>query len=152
MSISGAPHNLATMMSSLFVDTSGWGCHVDRKHPLHDAVRAIYQEAISQHRQLVTTNYVVAELVALLQSRPRFPRAEIIAYVDSLLTLPHLEVVHVDHLLHTEAWALLKARPDKEWSLVDASSFVLMQQRGRTEALTTDRHFEQAGFVRLPIQ
>jgi len=37
----------------------------------------------------------------------------------------------------------------KEWSLVDCASFVAMQQRGIFEALTTDHHFEQAGFVRL---
>ena len=46
-------------------------------------------------------------------------------------------------------WQLLKNRQDKEWSLVDCVSFVLMQQRGMTETLTTDRHFDQAGFVRL---
>jgi predicted nucleic acid-binding protein len=40
-------------------------------------------------------------------------------------------------------------RQDKSWSLVDCSSFVVMQQRGIVEALTTDEHFEQAGFVRL---
>ena len=42
-----------------------------------------------------------------------------------------------------------ESRPDKEWSLVDCASFVVMQQRGLTEVLTTDHHFEQAGFVRL---
>jgi predicted nucleic acid-binding protein len=45
--------------------------------------------------------------------------------------------------------SLLQSRLDKDWSLCDAVSFVLMQQRGVTEALTTDHHFEQAGFVRL---
>jgi predicted nucleic acid-binding protein len=44
---------------------------------------------------------------------------------------------------------LLADRPDKEWSLVDCTSFVLMERRGLTEALTTDHHFEQASFVRL---
>ncbi len=38
---------------------------------------------------------------------------------------------------------------DKEWGLVDCVSFVTMNQLGITEALTTDRHFEQAGFVAL---
>jgi predicted nucleic acid-binding protein len=51
--------------------------------------------------------------------------------------------------LDKEAWNLLKTRLDKEWSRVDCSSFVLMQQRGMIEALTTDHHFEQADFVRL---
>ena len=44
---------------------------------------------------------------------------------------------------------MLKKCQDKEWSLVDCASFVIMKQRGVTEALTTDHHFEQAGFVRL---
>jgi uncharacterized protein len=43
----------------------------------------------------------------------------------------------------------LTLRPDKSYSLCDAVSFVLMHQRGLVEALTTDRHFEQAGFIRL---
>jgi predicted nucleic acid-binding protein len=46
----------------------------------------------------------------------------------------------------------LKARVDKDWSLVDASSFVVMPMLGIVEALTTDHHFLQAGFVRLPVQ
>lgn len=44
---------------------------------------------------------------------------------------------------------LLSDRQDKTYSLCDAVSFVLMRQRGMTGALTTDRHFEQEGFVRL---
>jgi predicted nucleic acid-binding protein len=51
--------------------------------------------------------------------------------------------------LNDEAWQLLKARSDKEWSLADCSSFVVMNRRSITDALTTDRHFEQAGFQRL---
>jgi len=44
---------------------------------------------------------------------------------------------------------LFQRRPDKTWSLVDCASFVVMQKRGITEALTSDVHFEQAGFIRL---
>lgn len=40
-------------------------------------------------------------------------------------------------------------RADKEWSLNDCISFVIMQERGLGEALTADQHFEQAGFKRL---
>ena len=38
---------------------------------------------------------------------------------------------------------------DKEWSLTDCTSFVVMQEEGLTDALTTDHHFEQAGFTVL---
>jgi uncharacterized protein len=51
--------------------------------------------------------------------------------------------------LHQEAMDLLLARQDKTYSLCDAVSFVLMRRRGIGDALTTDRHFEQEGFVRL---
>ena len=62
------------------------------------------------------------------------------------------EIIHIDTSLDATAWSLLKAYIDKEWSLVDASSFVVMTSYGMTEAITTDHHFTQAGFVRLPAQ
>src|SRR5262245_24927840 len=55
----------------------------------------------------------------------------------------------VDLSLETAAWQLWEARADKDWSAVDCASFQVMQQRGLTEALTTDHHFEQAGFQRI---
>ncbi|MEE3718946.1 hypothetical protein V2H45_19560 [Tumidithrix elongata RA019] len=51
--------------------------------------------------------------------------------------------------LHQEAIDLLRNRLDKNYSLCDAVSFVLMRSKGVIKALTTDRHFEQEGFVRL---
>ena len=135
---------------SLFVDTSGWAYLVDRHDPLHSSVNAIYQRAVVQHRLLVTTNYIIAELVALLSSRSRIPRPQIFTFVDALKFAPHVEVIHIDKAIDAEAWELLKSRADKQWSLVDASSFAIMNRYGMTEALTTDHHFTQAGFIRLP--
>jgi len=48
-----------------------------------------------------------------------------------------------------QASNLYESRPDKEWSLTDCTSFVVMKDRGLSEALTADHHFEQAGFVVL---
>lgn len=49
----------------------------------------------------------------------------------------------------TKAWDLYDRRADMSWSLTDCTSFVIMEQMGISEALTPDRHFEQAGFVAL---
>ena len=60
-----------------------------------------------------------------------------------------MEIVWVDEALHRLALDLLRARLDKGWSLCDAVSIVLMRRDGIDDALTTDHHFEQAGFRRL---
>jgi len=91
-----------------------------------------------QERRLVTTNYVLVELISLFTSPLRVPRPTQFRYIDAIKTAPYVEIVHVDSALDAAAWALLKSRPDKEWSLVDAASFVVMQKRGIVEALTTD--------------
>jgi uncharacterized protein len=91
----------------------------------------------------------LVELVALLTSPLRIPRPNIVAFIESLKTSPYVEIVHIDASLDAEAWQLLSQRQDKDWSLVDCSSFVVMRQRNILEALTTDHHFEQAGFIRL---
>lgn len=72
-----------------------------------------------------------------------------IKFIESLQKSPFVELIHVDSALDSEAWELLRNREDKEWSLVDCASFVVMDHRGILEALTSDHHFEQAGFVRL---
>ena len=138
------------MSDSLFVDTSGWAYLADRHDPFHTLMRTAYDRALQEQRLLVTSNYIVAELIALLSSRSRISRQQILTFADSLDMASFIEVVHIDRALHKLSIELLKARVDKEWSLVDASSFVIMRHRGIIEALTTDHHFEQAGFVRLP--
>jgi predicted nucleic acid-binding protein len=77
------------------------------------------------------------------------PRLQLIAFIAGVKASPHVDIVHVDLTLDAQAWQLLTERPDKEWSLVDCASFVVMEQRGLLEAFTTDHHFEQAGFVCL---
>jgi predicted nucleic acid-binding protein len=136
-------------MSDLFADTAGWGNLIDATQPYHSLAASLYRAARQQGRQVVTTNYVIAELVTLMTSPLRIPRPKIVAFIESLKTSPYVQVVHVDVNLDEQAWQLLKSRQDKEWSLTDCASFVVMRQRGIREALTTDHHFEQAGFIRL---
>jgi uncharacterized protein len=136
-------------MPELFAVTSGWGCLVDPTQPFHALAASIYRAARMRAQKIITTNYVVAELVALLTSPLRIPRPAIVTFIEGLKNSPFVDVVHVDAALDRDAWQLLRTRQDKEWSLVDCASFVLMKSRGLTEAWTTDHHFEQAGFTRL---
>lgn len=125
-------------MNEVFVDTAGWANLFDEGHNAHAEATKIYRALHATERKFITTNYVLTELVALLTSPMRLPRSKIILILDKLKASPSVEIVHIDQALDAEGWALLRQRPDKQWSLVDCSSFVLMRQRSLTEALTTD--------------
>lgn len=136
-------------MSRVFVDTAGWVCLADRQEHYHQAAVSTYRAIRDEARIFVTTNYVLTELVAVLLSPKRFARSLIVSFVESIKTAPHVQIVHVEPELDEEAWQIFRSRTDKNWSLVDCASFVVMRKHGILEALTTDHHFEQAGFVRL---
>lgn len=136
-------------MNRIFVDTSGWGNLVDTLQKFHAETKAIYLSAKENGSRLVTTNYVIAELVALLSSPMRIPRTRSIKFIESIKSSALVDIVHIDEDTDAKSWDLLKNRADKSWSLVDCSSFVVMQENKIVEALTTDHHFEQAGFIRL---
>lgn len=136
-------------MSVIFVHTSGWGNLVDALQEFHAEAKAIYLSAKGNGSRLVTTNYIVAELVALLSSPLRIPRNRSIKFIESIKSSALVDIIHIDEDLDAKSWELISNRPDKNWSLVDCSSFVVMQENKIIEALTTDHHFEQAEFVRL---
>jgi predicted nucleic acid-binding protein len=128
----------------MLLDTSGLLCLHYKTEPLHTEACAAYRRATLR----LTHSYVIAEYVALATAR-RFSRIPILNFVIDLVDNPDIETVWVDELLHRAAVDLLMERQDKTYSLCDAVSFVLMHERGITEALSTDRHFEQEGLIRL---
>lgn len=124
-------------------------CHLDAAQPQHADASTLIGVALAEGRRLVTSSYILVELVGLLTSRRRVTRPTLTTSVETIRTWPHATVVHVDAALDEAAWSLLKSRPDKDWTLTDCASFEIMRRRGIREALTTDHHFEQAGFIRL---
>ncbi len=96
---------------------------------------------------LVTTAWVLTELAdGLCSSRTR---ALFLSLEKRLRNDPLVIIVPADERLYDLGFALYRDRPDKDWSLTDCISFVVMQERGIAEALTGDHHFEQAGFTAL---
>lgn len=85
----------------------------------------------------------------MLTSVLKVSRPRIIDLINGIKSSQNFDIIHIDEVADAKAWELLENRNDKEWSLVDSSSFVVMEALDIAEALTTDHHFEQAGFVRL---
>lgn len=133
-----------TMMNKMLVDTSGFFSLYDEADKFHEQSVSFYDAAAKR----VTTNYVLTEYTALAQIRG-VPRSEIIKFSNRILDDKAVEIIWIDENLHRQAVALMRERADKNYSLCDAASFIVMRMRQITESLTTDKHFNQEGFIRL---
>lgn len=131
----------------VFLDTSfaiALSSITDQHHP--KAV-ALATQLENNKTKLVTTEAILLEIGNAL-SKSKY-RVAAIQLLESLESDPTVEVVSLTRDLYLAAFNLFKKRYDKEWGLVDCVSFVVMQDRGITEALTADKHFKQAGFKAL---
>src|SRR5712691_1265997 len=100
-------------MPDIFANTAGWGHLVDPSQAYHAQAATIYRNVRQQGQRVITTNYILTELVALLISPLRIPRPRLIAFIEGVKASPHVEIVHVDATLDAQAWQLLTERPDK---------------------------------------
>ncbi len=134
-------------MNEVFRDTAyAIALSVDADAHHARAVELAEQLELQQTR-LITTRAVLLEIGnALARQRYRPAAAQLL---DALEHDPQVECVPLTDEFYQQAFELFRNRPDKEWGLIDCVSFVVMQQRGLTEALTIDEHFEQAGFRAL---
>ncbi len=128
----------------MLIDTSGWLCLFHKDELEHIEAVELFNASTFQ----ITTNYVLAELVPLASVRG-LPRGKALDFSRGILSDPTIEIVWVDETLHEKAIDLLESRRDKKYSICDAVSFIVMRERGISEALTTDRHFSQEGFTKL---
>lgn len=136
-------------MRKVFVDTSGWAHYFIQTEPFYYQTNMLVRGFRANGILLVTTNYILAELTALLESPFRVSKAQQVQHLKAIKQASWVEKIHIDWRYDQEAWGLFESRLDKVWSLVDCSSFVVMSHWNITHALTSDHHFEQAGFVQL---
>ncbi|WP_045211858.1 type II toxin-antitoxin system VapC family toxin [Desulfonatronovibrio magnus] len=136
-------------MNEVFADTSGWANYFVQTESFHKDAKGLMQQWYKDQTRVITTNYILSELVALFISPLRIPRPQQIQAIETIKTVGWIEIIHIDKQLNDKTWQFIKERDDKMWSLVDCSSFVVMKERQLSHGFTTDHHFEQAGFVRL---
>lgn len=130
-------------MTRTFVDSAGlYALHI-ASDPRHQRALDLVSRR-AKPASLVLTDYIVQETVTLFKAR-RHPAAipKLFALIEGSRAF---ELHFIDESLFAESRDFLLGHPDKEWSFVDCSSFVLMGKLGIRDALTTDRHFAQSGF------
>lgn len=131
-------------MSSIFGDTVHFIALLNPNDRFHsEAVKL--STAVSE--SLITTEWVLTEVgdaFCLPKARPRFIRL-----LELLKSQSDVQILPATTEWFEAGVKLFGSRPDKEWSLTDCISMAIMQERKITTVLTSDHHFEQAGFTIL---
>ncbi len=129
---------------SCFVDTSALYAVLDRDDAYHAQAETEWRRLIEGDTDLVTTNYVLVETVALVQHRLGIDAVQILHEDIG----PVLRVEWVDESLHEAGMdGVLDARRRK-LSFVDCVSFSVMRRLGIREAFAFDQHYDEQGFAR----
>lgn len=135
-------------MRAIFVDTAGWMACADAADPAHPKSVGARDAALESGQLLVTTDFVVDETLSLLRFRLGLGPAQ--AWWRQIDGSTRLRWERIDAERFDKAREMFFRFKDKDFSLTDCSSFVTMRELKLTHALTTDRHFRQAGFQMMP--
>lgn len=134
-------------MKQVSADTGYWIALLNPRDELH--YRALLIPATLDQIQIVTSEWVFTELLDSFAERGAFLREAATFAISQFPTRSGVRVVSFGETTFQQALELYRSRPDNAWSLTDCSSFLIMRQLGVADALTHDRHFEQAGFNAL---
>jgi uncharacterized protein len=133
---------------SLFVDTAGWMMLADAADPLHRKAVSARDSWLEQGGILVSTDFVMDETLTLLRFRLDIDAAE--EWWEQVDASRRLAWEQIDGVRAEKARRWMFRWRDKEFSFTDCTSFVVMKERRVRRALTSDRHFRDAGFDIVP--
>jgi uncharacterized protein len=134
-------------MKRVFADTGYWIALLMPRDSLHEEAHELFARLAGV--EIVTSDWVLIELLnGFATSGPNL-RSLASNAVAALKSNPKVTVEPQLREAFADAFNLYCDRPDKDWSMTDCSSFLIMRQHGIDSALTHDKHFEQAGFKAL---
>ena len=136
--------------TDVFIDTSGFFALLSTVDPAHTQAREQMARLAHARQKALTTDHVLDETFTLLKVRGLAHRCPV--FQQMINTSRSLRVSWTEPAMFIAATELFLARLDQGFSLTDCVSFTTMERAGLQEALTTDHHFQIAGFVPLLLQ
>ncbi len=134
-------------MRTVFADAGYWIALFNPRDQSHEKAEKVTKQLTPL--RIITTEMVLVEFLNFTSARGEKLRKVAVESVKSLRDNPDVEVIPQTGAQFDSALDRYASRLDKDWSLTDCASFVLMDQMHISEALAHDRNFEQAGFIAL---
>jgi len=132
----------------LFADTAAWYALYDQRAGQHLAARGLFEGLANRRVTFFVTDYIIDETLTLISGR--LGHAQAVACGEWLLRSPMVKLIRIDAGQWQDAWEMFRRYDDKDFSLTDCTSFVVMRQHHLVDAFTFDHHFEQMGFRMWP--
>jgi len=139
------------MRQKIFIDTWAWYALADKSDAEHALAEETNKQLLDDGYIFVTTNNVLSESVTLM----RYKINHLIAVnfwnlTQQLVKSGLVKVVRVNEWHEQKAWEIFEKYHDQKFSLVDCTSFAVMQDLGLSEVFTGDHHFAIMGFICVP--
>jgi len=129
-----------------FIDTSAFFALLDRDDSNHKKAGVVWAQILNPEHTLVTSNYVLVETFALLQSR--LGLSAVRGFQEDILPLINIEFVNSS--THRAGISALLSASRRNLSFVDCVSFEVMRSQGIRNAFAFDSHFREQGFIVIP--
>ncbi|MGB8982653.1 MAG: PIN domain-containing protein [Anaerolineales bacterium] len=134
-------------MPTYFVDTWFWIALIDKKSDEHEQAESISREIGNENTLLLTSEMVFTELLAYFSKKEQCLREAASELVQELFQRDaQITIVHQTHDQFERALGRYRKFKDKQWSLTDCASMLIMDAHSITTAITNDHHFTQAGY------
>lgn len=131
-------------MALVFADTGAFYAMADRRDPAHPRARRLYAGSSAS---FVTTDFVFAETMSLLTKR--LAKSLAVRFGEGIRRSGRVRIDEVPPEVRESAWALFSTQLDKDYDLIDCTSFEMMAALGIRDAFGFDRHFQQHGLQLL---
>jgi len=134
----------------VFGDTSFFFALVAKRDPAHLPAVAAYEKLLRARGRVLTTDYIIDETLTL--TKARISAQTTLALLDRIERSEAIDLEEITPVRFSNSKTYFRKHSDHGYSFTDCTSFVLMRERQIRAALTTDRHFTEAGFeVLLPM-
>lgn len=130
--------------SSVFVDTGAWYAAAVSTDPDHAAAAQFFGD---NQQPLLTTDFIIVELLTLFAARNQKPLAQ--RWLQNVLNAHGVDMERISQADFEEATQVYFKFADKRWSFTDCTSYVVMRRLGLARAISFDIHFQQFGTVQV---
>lgn len=134
-------------MRTVFADSGYWIAMQYPGDELHERAKAVTAQL--GNARIVTSQMVLVEFLTFMGVRGELLRQAAVSVVRRLEEDADVEILPLSSDQFSSAFDLYSSRLDKNWSITDCASFIIMEKMSITEALAHDQDFEQAGFIAL---